>query len=149
MAAHKNVLFKIITSHLMHRGWVRSVTVSLEVTGQSLCYTDVIYFLLSLSFNFSNLEKSLPRITKTCVLFIYFDASQFSGTLKEGCTRHNTKAALFTGQLAVERGQRDAERLEGTHRIRVVHREDFLGNAPELHHDVFHCKEATLEVNKK
>lgn len=46
----------------------------------------------------------------------------------------------FAGEFVVKRGKRDAERLNGAHGIRVIHREVVGGRAPELHHNVVHCK---------
>lgn len=43
---------------------------------------------------------------------------------------------LLAGQLAVEAGEGDAESLKGAHGVVVVHCEDVLGHASELHDDV-------------
>lgn len=51
-------------------------------------------------------------------------------------------------QLAVEAAERDAKGLDGTQWIVVVHREDVLRDAAELHHYVVDCNRRTPDRQK-
>lgn len=46
----------------------------------------------------------------------------------------------FAGDFASEAGECDGEGLHGTHRVVEVQREDVVGDAAKLHHDVVHWK---------
>lgn len=55
--------------------------------------------------------------------------------------------ALLARELAVETAEGDAERLHGAQRVVVVHSEDVVSNATELHHDVVDCNKTKHNID--
>ena len=62
-------------------------------------------------------------------------------------TKHTqTQLPLFTGELAVETAECNAERLDSTQWIVVVHRKDIFRDTAKLHYDVFDCQQRAHHV---
>ena len=58
---------------------------------------------------------------------------------QDGPNVHWHARLSLTRQLAVETAQCNAERLDGTEWVVVVHCKHVLGDTAELHHDVVNC----------
>lgn len=58
--------------------------------------------------------------------------------LREQTNEERCGVFLFTGDFPIEARERNGKGLHGTQRVAVVQREDVVGDASELHHDVVH-----------